>query len=143
MFVIIELLGINPTSLSTGSPFLNTNKVGSPLTWYCFAVSMLSSVLIFANLTLEESSVSTSSKIGANFLQGPHQFAKKSTTTISLFDKTSSLKLLLHNSTYNLFMLLYCRGDLQVFCNKGFKVRIENAKKKRNRDSFRHRDNWS
>ena len=81
MFAIIVDFGTSPVILSTGSPFLKTNTLGSPLIEYFFADSMQSSMFTFVNFTLSPYSSATVSITGDNFLQGPHQVAQKSTTT--------------------------------------------------------------
>lgn len=73
-----------PLTLATSFCFRYRMKEGKALIWFCAITSLVmgpSSTL--KNLALSPSSyvALNSSKVGANFKQGPHQAAQKSTTT--------------------------------------------------------------
>lgn len=74
-------LGRPPTTVSTFSPFLNTNKVGMLRMPKRADVSGLSSTLTLTIWNLSPYSESRSSRTGAMALQGPHHAAQKSTRT--------------------------------------------------------------
>src|SRR5688572_4737277 len=73
----------------TGSPPLNTSKVGILRMPYFAAVRGLSSVFSLRNSTLPSYSDASSSTIGATMRQGPHHGAQKSTRTGLSFVRTS------------------------------------------------------
>src|SRR5262249_22429380 len=86
-----SLRGIEPSTRSATSPFLNRMNVGMDVTMYFIATPEDSSTLIFATLIFPEYCVARSSTSGATDRHGPHQGAQKSTSTgLSLFRMSAS-----------------------------------------------------
>src|SRR6478609_2010395 len=75
------LLSIMPGCRQTALPFLNIIKVGTALTLYCRAICCCLSISTFTILALSPTVFATSFTTGSMDLQGPHQVAKKSTST--------------------------------------------------------------
>src|SRR4051794_2559256 len=82
-----------PTFCPSTWPFLKRMSVGIPRTLKRCGIFGLSSILIFAILTLSLNSPAISSSMGAIILHGPHHSAQKSNNTGSLALSTSSSKL--------------------------------------------------
>src|SRR5271169_5392325 len=75
------LLGSAPILVAATWPFLNSIRVGMPLTPYLVGVAGFSSTLSLAIVTLPFISTEMSSRKGPIILQGPHHSAQKSTRT--------------------------------------------------------------
>src|SRR5690606_26265055 len=73
--------GKTPDFRQRTSPFLNIIRVGTPRTWYRLATDGFLSTSILMIEAVSPTRCFTSSKIGACVWQGPHQVAKKSTST--------------------------------------------------------------
>ena len=107
-------LGLTPTSVETALPSLKTTRVGMLITLKLRASSIWSSTLTLPTL-ISSLSFAISSIIGESILQGPHQSAQKSTSTVLSHFRTSCSKLSFGNGTYALLTLLFNQDLKKAF----------------------------
>src|SRR5574344_135443 len=111
-------LGRAPTLWFTGFPSLNTRSVGMLITPNCVESSGSSSTFTLPT-EIPWFSSAISSTTGDIILQGPHQDAQKSTSTVPFLFRTSSAKLFL------LSVFTVILDSLLIFCP----LSIDSAKK--------------